>query len=163
MRLFSPSLKIAIHHTLPSGSQLEGTLTFKGGLLIEGSVLGCLNPQGAKSSVTVGERGVVEIQTLEVDTLVINGRVNAKSLKARRVVLGATSKVVGDIEAQTIEIHTGAVFDGRVVSVGAPVEINVPPPAKGTASQARQRLETLTARNLATPTHEPTTKQPVEA
>lgn len=163
MRLFSPSLKIAIHHTIPSGSQLEGTLTFKGGLLVEGSVRGCLNPQGAKPSVTVGEKGVVEIQTLEVDTLIINGRVNAKSLKARRVVLGATSKVVGDIKAQTIEIHTGAVFDGRVVSVGAPVEIDGVEMSKGTASQARNRLETLTGRTIATPTQESTAPQPVEA
>ena len=144
MRLFPPSLKVAIHHTLPRESHIEGTLSFKGGLLVQGSIHGRLDPQGPKPTLTISEQGRVEVPSLEVDTLIVNGRMRALNLKARRVVLGATSDVKADIEAQIIEIHTGALFDGRVISSGeAPKPDKASAIMDGSASEARKRLESL--------------------
>lgn len=146
-RFFSPSLKVSIHHTLPEDSRVEGTLTFKGGLLVNGTVHGQLIPQGAKPTLTVGENGEVDVPALEVDTLIVNGRMRAKSLKAKRVVLGAKSNVKADIESQVIEIHTGAVFDGRVTSSGEARSGSglgaSNTKAAGSADLARQRLDDL--------------------
>ena len=115
---FKRQLKVPIHQIVSADTHMRGELSFQGGLLIQGRVDGRLLPQGADCSVTVAENARLVTDGLEVGLLIVNGTVASSTLKAARVVLGATAKVTGDIHAQSIEIHTGAIFDGRVVSRG---------------------------------------------
>lgn len=136
MHWFSPRrcLKVPIHQVVSADTCIQGEVSFQGGLLVQGRVSGQLVPQGEGCSVTVASGGFVDTDVLEVDLAILNGQVRCSSIRAGRVVLGATARVAGDIRARSVEIHTGAVLDGRVsISDGREGEAGAKPAGLATA------------------------------
>ncbi len=149
-----PSLNVPIDHVLRKDSQLHGRLVFSGGLSVEGVVEGELQPQGPNSAIVVGKGARVVTSELKADILLIHGQVQAQQIQAKQVVLTATAKVIGSIDADAVEIHQGARFEGQVVTRGV-VPATVPAPTPETsprsssAAVAKERLEGLTGRKPA--------------
>lgn len=144
MRFFSfRRLKVPVHQTIHKDCRVEGTLHFKGGLLIEGTVKGDLHGADTKSCITVGKHGSLSTSRVRADILIVNGTLQADSIQARQVVLGAGSKVKAAIlQGDLVEIHTGAQFEGSVDIRGetpksVPLSENL---ARGTAVLAKDRL-----------------------
>jgi len=120
---------------------VEGRLTFSGGIHVEGHVKGELVPQGTDTGVVVGENGHIITAILQADTIVIRGRVEAESIRAKRLVLAPTAYVTGTLTGN-VEIQAGARFEGHVST--KPVVAEVAPASisrEGTASVARSRLD----------------------
>lgn len=146
-----PSLNVPIDHVLRKDSQLHGRLVFSGGLSVEGVVEGELQPQGPNSAIVVGKGARVVTSELKADILLIHGQVQAQQIQAKQVVLTATAKVTGSIDADAVEIHQGARFGGQVVTRGVvpaavPTSAPEPPSRTSTAAVAKERLEGLTGR-----------------
>lgn len=138
-----PSLEVPIHHVLRADATLQGRLTFKGGLDVQGRVEGDLVPTGPETAVVVGPRAEVKTSVLQAKTLIVHGQVQAERIEADRVVLTASARVVcGDLRAQAIETHPGAAFEGRVALERRAAE-PAAPAKDGSAAMARNRLEVL--------------------
>lgn len=102
-----------------------GNVHFAGGLRVDGCIRGDVinEPGGSSCALVLSEHGRIE-GAIEVSHAVINGTVIGP-VKARDYVeLQAKSRVIGDVYYKTLEIHTGAVVEGKLVYMNESVQAN---------------------------------------
>lgn len=98
-----------------AGTVVAGDINFMGGLRIDGEVKG--NVRGADDNPTalvISEHACVEGE-VAVSHLVINGTVMGPVRATEFLELRSKARVTGDLDYGTIEIHLGAVVEGRLV------------------------------------------------
>lgn len=116
-----------IDSLIGAGTRVEGSLYFTGGLRIDGEVKGSVqSAEGASSSTLVlSEHARIE-GTVAVAHLVTNGTVVGPVSISDTLEMQSKSRIVGDVEYASIEMHQGAVIDGRLVhSIGNSVELKL--------------------------------------
>ncbi|MFN3883863.1 MAG: polymer-forming cytoskeletal protein [Rhodocyclaceae bacterium] len=102
-----------------AGTIVEGNVTFTGGLRIDGEVHGNVcAANDHPGMVVISEHGRVDGE-VAVSHVVINGTVNGPVRSAEALELQPHARVTGDVEYNTIEIHLGAVVEGRLLHRGA--------------------------------------------
>lgn len=97
------------------GTSVAGDVSFTGGLRVDGEVKG--NIRGVHDQPTtlvVSEHARVEGE-ISVSHLVINGTVIGPVHANEFLELQTKARVTGDVEYSTIEIHLGALVQGRLV------------------------------------------------
>jgi cytoskeletal protein CcmA (bactofilin family) len=94
---------------ITEGSELEGTSSFNGTVVLNGRAKGDLF---ATVALIVGETASIEAQ-LRAPLVVIDGQVVGKVAATERVELRSNAHVVGDVETPVLVINEGAVLDGR--------------------------------------------------
>jgi cytoskeletal protein CcmA (bactofilin family) len=98
-----------------AGTLIEGNITFSGGLRVDGHVRGNVLADGDKpSTLVLSEQARIEGET-RVSHVVINGTVVGPVHAVEYVELQAKANVTGDVNYRTIEMHLGAVVQGRLV------------------------------------------------
>lgn len=102
------------------GTQIEGNIRFTGGLRIDGEVKGSVEAaEGASSSTLVlSEQARIE-GSVTVAHLVSNGTVVGSVTVGESLELQSRARIVGDVDYTVIEMHQGAVIEGRLVHRGA--------------------------------------------
>lgn len=101
-----------------AGTCVTGDITFTGGLRIDGEIRGNVRATGDQSStLVVSEHARVEGE-VSVSHLVINGTVLGPVISSGFLELQAKARVTGDVEYNTIEMHLGAVVQGKLVHTG---------------------------------------------
>mgnify|MGYP000591958998 FL=1 len=116
-----------IDSLIGAGTRVEGSLYFTGGLRIDGEVKGSVqSAEGASSSTLVlSEHARIE-GAVAVAHLVTNGTVVGPVSITDTLEMQSKSRIVGDVEYASIEMHQGAVIDGRLVhSIGNSVELKL--------------------------------------
>lgn len=104
-----------IESLIGESTEIEGTITFCKGLRIDGRVRGSVSQLGEEASTLVlSERGRIEGE-VRVSQAIINGTVIGPVHGAHYVELQSKAKVTGDVYYRTVEIHPGAVIQGRLV------------------------------------------------
>ena len=96
-------------------TRIEGNVIFSGGLRVDGMVRGnvaAVAEQLATLVVSADARIDGEVQAAHI---VVNGVINGPVNATETLELQAGSKVKGDVHYKTIEIHQGAVVEGRLV------------------------------------------------
>lgn len=98
------------------GTFIEGNIRFSGGLRIDGTVKGNVEAiDGATSSTLIlSEQARIE-GSVAVAYLVNNGTVVGQVNVAECLEMQPRAKIVGDVEYSLIEMHQGAVVEGRLV------------------------------------------------
>jgi cytoskeletal protein CcmA (bactofilin family) len=98
------------------GAFIEGNIRFSGGLRIDGTVKGNIEAaEGAASSTLIlSEQARIE-GSVAVSYLVTNGAVVGQVSVAECLEMQPRAKIVGDVEYSLIEMHQGAVVEGRLV------------------------------------------------
>lgn len=106
-----------------AGSTLVGDLTFVGGLRIDGTVHGSVRCVGGEGSgmLVISEQGVVEGE-VRAAHLVVAGRITGPVYTTEVIELQPKAKIVGDVHYRALEIHNGAVVEGRLVHESGAVE-----------------------------------------
>ena len=94
---------------IDEGSEIEGTYTFSGTLMLNGKFKGSLQ---STDTLIVGEKGVVNA-TISAGTVLISGEVVGNVLATERVELRATARVFGDVEAPVVVVEEGVLFEGH--------------------------------------------------
>jgi cytoskeletal protein CcmA (bactofilin family) len=109
-----------IDSLIGAGTQIEGNIRFTGGLRIDGEVRGCVEAaEGASSSTLVlSEQARIE-GSVNVAHLVSNGTVVGPVCVSESLELQSRARIVGDVDYAIIEMHQGAVIEGRLVHRGA--------------------------------------------
>lgn len=111
-----------IDSLIGAGTALAGDVTFTGGLRVDGEIKG--NVRGAADQPTtlvISEHARIEGE-ISVSHLVINGTVIGPVHAGEFLELQARARVTGDVEYSTIEMHLGAVVQGRLVHQGMPAK-----------------------------------------
>jgi len=122
-----------IDSLIGAGTRVEGNVIFSGGLRIDGEVIGnVVAAAGQPSTVVVSEQARVEGE-VRVTHMVVNGTIEGPVHVSEFLELQPRSRVKGDIHYSSLEIHLGAVVEGRLVhgevgAEGKPVELKL---AKG--------------------------------
>jgi cytoskeletal protein CcmA (bactofilin family) len=98
-----------------AGTQIHGDITFSGGLRIDGEIHGNVTAAGdGSSTLVVSEHARVEGE-VRVSHVVINGTVTGPVHSSEFLELQPKARVTGDVEYNTLEMHLGAVVQGRLV------------------------------------------------
>jgi cytoskeletal protein CcmA (bactofilin family) len=98
-----------------AGTTIEGSITFAGGLRVDGRVRGdVLAAEGKPGTLVLSEHAQIEGE-IRVSHVVINGTVVGAVHAAEYVELQAKANVTGDVYYKTLEIQLGAVVQGRLV------------------------------------------------
>lgn len=94
--------------------KFSGEVTFKSSLRIDGIFCGHVNSQDGTLIVSAGAQ--VKQAVIDVGVAQINGTVEGE-IKAKRIVLGRTANVTGNISARSFIVEEGALFNGRCRNV----------------------------------------------
>lgn len=106
-------------------TQLEGDISFIGGLRVDGKIRGNVTEEGnSDSALVLSESGQIE-GMVKVSQLLVNGRIVGPIYASGYVELQAKARVTGDVHYRSLEIHTGAVVDGNLVYQGDAQDIKL--------------------------------------
>jgi len=98
-----------------TGTDIHGNVHFSGGLRIDGHVRGnVIASDGQPSTVVLSEKARVEGE-IRVSHVIVNGTVIGPIVGAQYVELQPKAVVTGDVSYSKIEIHLGAVLQGRML------------------------------------------------
>jgi cytoskeletal protein CcmA (bactofilin family) len=102
------------------GTVIEGNLAYSGGLRVDGTVKGDLRcATGDACMVVISEHGHVEGE-VHAAHLVVSGRITGPLHVTELVELQPKARITGDVYYRAIEIHKGAMVEGRLIYQAAP-------------------------------------------
>ena len=104
-----------IDSLIGAGTTVEGNVLFSGGLRVDGQIRGnVLTADDKPSSLVMSEQAGIEGE-ISVSFAVINGRVVGTVRAGNHLELQSKANVTGDVHYKTLEVHLGAVVQGRLV------------------------------------------------
>jgi cytoskeletal protein CcmA (bactofilin family) len=97
-----------------AGTIVRGDLLFTGGLRVDGCVEGNVSTaDGQAGTLVISEHARIEGE-VRVSHVVINGTVTGPVHATEYLELQPKARVVGDVAYRKLEMHMGAVIDGRL-------------------------------------------------
>jgi cytoskeletal protein CcmA (bactofilin family) len=110
-----PAPQKRIDSLIGGGTTVDGDVTFTGGLRIDGSVRGRVIAVGEEpATLVVSEQARIEGE-VRVSHVVINGTVNGPVTAKDYLELQSKARVNGDVAYRTLEMHAGAVVEGKLI------------------------------------------------
>jgi len=99
-------------------TRIEGDLHFTGGLRIDGAVRGNIAESNiSPSTLIISEHGNIE-GAITASKLVINGKVQGPVKSSQFIELQSKAHITGDVYYKSLEMHTGAIVEGRLIYLG---------------------------------------------
>ncbi len=118
----SPKPQNRIDSLIGAGTSIEGDVSFSGGLRIDGQVKGNVSATGDQAStLVVSEHARIEGE-VSVSHVVVNGTIIGPVRSSEFLELQPKARVTGDVEYSSIEMHLGAVVQGRLIHQGTPAK-----------------------------------------
>lgn len=117
---FKKSNKIdsRIDTLIGADTRVEGNIFFSGGLRIDGAVRGNVSePSDTPSTLILSEQGRVE-GAVAAAKIVLNGKVIGPVKAGQFIELQPKARITGDLHYKSLEMHTGAVIEGRLIYIG---------------------------------------------
>jgi cytoskeletal protein CcmA (bactofilin family) len=103
-----------IDSLIGAGTVVHGDVTFAGGLRIDGQVQGnVVAADGETGTLVVSEQARIDGE-IRVSHVVINGTINGPVTADDHLEMQAKARVAGDVSYRTLEMHVGAVVQGRL-------------------------------------------------
>lgn len=100
-------------------TRVEGNVIFSGGLRIDGMVRGNVSAIAEQANTLVISAEARIDGEVQAAHIVVSGTINGPVHAMETLELQAGCKVKGDVYYKTIEIHQGAVVEGRLVHQAA--------------------------------------------
>jgi cytoskeletal protein CcmA (bactofilin family) len=99
-------------------TRIEGDIHFMGGLRVDGAIRGNVSePNASPSTLILSEHGRIE-GAINASKIVINGKVTGPVKANQFIELQAKARITGDVYYKSLEMHTGAVIEGKLVYLG---------------------------------------------
>ena len=118
--LFKKSAKSQnrIESLIGAGTVISGDIAFTGGLRIDGEVKGNVRAtEGQEGTLVISEHACIEGE-ITVSHVIINGTVLGPVHATEFLELQPCARVTGDVEYNNVEMHLGAVIQGRLIHQG---------------------------------------------
>jgi len=111
-----------IDSLIGAGTLLTGDVVFSGGLRVDGEIKGNVrSADDQPTTLVISENARIEGE-ISVSHVVINGTVIGPVHSSEFLELQSRARVTGDVEYSTVEMHLGAVVQGRLVHQGLPAK-----------------------------------------
>lgn len=125
--MFKNKKQPPIKSLIAQDSVLEGHFTFAEGLRVDGTIKGNVTcTPGAPSILVISETASV-VGDVTADHIIINGQVVGPVQAGTLLELQPKARITGDVSYNALEMHRGAVVDGRLIPhVGAGNEQDKP-------------------------------------
>lgn len=108
----------SIDTLIGADTRVEGDIHFSGGLRVDGQIKGNVTEQADQASTLIlSEHGSIE-GSVTASKIVINGKVIGNVKAAQFIELQAKASIKGDVNYKSLEMHTGAVIEGKLVYLG---------------------------------------------
>lgn len=117
---FKKSTKIqnSIDTLIGADTRIVGDIHFSGGIRIDGTIIGNVTePNASPCTLILSEHGRIE-GAVNAAKIVINGKVVGPVTAGVFVELQAKAHITGDVYYKSLEMHTGAVIEGKLVYLG---------------------------------------------
>lgn len=117
---FKKSNKIqnSIDTLIGADTRVEGDIHFTGGLRVDGAIRGnVIEPNASPSTLILSEHGHIE-GAINASKVVINGKVIGPVKASQFIELQPKARITGDVHYKSLEMHTGAVIEGKLVYLG---------------------------------------------
>ena len=104
-----------IDSLIGAATRIEGNVFFNGGLRIDGAVRGnvCALPD-QPGTIVLSEHARVDGE-VQAAHIVVNGAINGPVHAAETLELQPGARVRGDVHYKSLEMHAGAIVDGKLV------------------------------------------------
>ena len=103
-------------------TRIEGNVIFSGGLRVDGIVRGNVSSVAEEPGTLVVSADARIDGEVQAAHIVVNGAINGPVQATETLELQAGSRVKGDVYYKSIEVHQGAVVEGRLVHHSAEVK-----------------------------------------
>ena len=104
-----------IDSLIGAGTKIEGNISFAGGLRVDGEIQGNVTAVADQAStLVVSEHASIEGE-IRVSHLVVNGSLNGPVFATDTLELQGNARLRGDVHYNTLEMHLGAIVEGRLV------------------------------------------------
>ena len=114
----SNRIQNSIDTLIGADTRIEGDIHFSGGLRVDGVIRGNVSePNASPSTLILSEHGSIE-GAISASKLVINGKVIGPVKANQFIELQAKAHITGDVYYKSLEMHTGAVIEGKLVYLG---------------------------------------------
>ena len=108
----------SIDTLIGADTRVEGDIHFSGGLRVDGQIKGNVTELVDQASTLIlSEHGSIE-GSVTASKIVINGKVIGNVKAAQFIELQAKASIKGDVHYKSLEMHTGAVIEGKLVYLG---------------------------------------------
>jgi cytoskeletal protein CcmA (bactofilin family) len=122
------------------GTEIDGTVTFSGTVLLNGRVRGEIV---SNDTLVVGEKGVIHA-TIRSGVVEVSGEVVGNISATERIELHPSCRVYGDIEAPVVTIDEGALLEGQCrMTKLRPADIVTSPSQRDSGVMPLKRQETV--------------------
>jgi cytoskeletal protein CcmA (bactofilin family) len=112
-----------IDSLIGTGTRIEGNVIFSGGLRVDGEIKGDVAAaEGQSGTLVVSEQARIEGE-IRVSHLVVNGTIVGPIHASEFLELQPRSHVSGDVHYASLEMHLGAVVEGRLAHKGTNTEL----------------------------------------
>ena len=111
----SPPPQKRIDSLIGAGTTLHGDIVFTGGLRIDGTVEGKVTTvDNQPGTLVISEKARVDGE-VRVSHVVVNGVVSGPLTANDYLELQAKARVNGDVQYRALEMHVGAIVQGKLV------------------------------------------------
>lgn len=111
----TPKPQSRIDSLIGAGTRITGDISFGGGLRVDGEVMGNVRADSTQASTLVLSEQARIQGAIEVSHLVVNGTVLGPVFASEYVELQSKARVTGDVHYKTLEMHVGAIVEGKLV------------------------------------------------
>lgn len=106
-------------------TRIDGDIQFSGGLRVDGTIQGNVTEMASTpSTLIIGEHGRIDGAVM-VSKIFIVGQVVGQVKAGQFIELQTKAKVIGDLHYKSLEMHTGAVIEGKLVYLGETEEVDI--------------------------------------
>src|SRR6266568_3002316 len=104
-----------IDSLIGAGTTVSGDIAFSGGLRIDGKVVGKVTTaDNQPGTLVISEQARVDGE-VRVSHVVVNGSVSGPLTANVYLELQAKARVNGDVAYRTLEMHVGAIVEGKLI------------------------------------------------
>jgi cytoskeletal protein CcmA (bactofilin family) len=116
--MFGSGKKTGVQRTIDTligaKSRFAGDLYFEGGLRIDGEVQGNVQAVGEKPAMLVISEQASVTGMISAAHVIVNGTVHGPIHATELLELQPKAKIAGDVSYMTLEMHSGAIVEGRL-------------------------------------------------
>ncbi len=121
--MFNKKKQPAIRSLISDGTQINGPIVFTDGLRVDGTVVGTIQGSEERSSILVISETASVTGEVFADHVIINGTVKGPVHARLMLELQPRAKIEGDIYYTALEMHQGAIIDGRLHPITVDLEV----------------------------------------
>jgi cytoskeletal protein CcmA (bactofilin family) len=115
--MFNKKKQPPIKSLIAQGCQLDGNFNFTEGLRVDGGIAGNITGAAEHPSILVISETAVVTGEVLADHVIVNGQVRGPVHARVLLELQPKARITGDVTYKMLEMHQGAMVDGRLCPV----------------------------------------------